>query len=315
MGGTVQLPKAAAKLSVQEMLLDIENELGLERNPELSLTERLDRAEYTLYGEGKTGPVADRARGLYAALKGTQVISGEGVMPAPMESSQYSYLEEIFKVTDGKVVRWGKFPLRVYIEEPKDNPRYQPEFKQAVLSAMDVWKEKTQDVVSYVEVKNPDAADVRFFWVEQYVDRFADPETVPDFYQTYSPPKKNHMFRLLQVASMFAPGYFSLAPQAMGAMLQYKQLKKLEVIREESVVNLGLKPVEGLDPEQAQVLIQNMAAQEFGHVLGLKGHSPERGDLMYPELRYDTVQVPTRRDLETLRQLYNRPASIVLNVR
>src|SRR5690606_28806132 len=102
---------------------------------------------------------------------------------------------------------------------------------------------------------------------------------------------------------------------AMGAMLQYKQLKKLEVIREESVVHLGLEPVEGLDLPQAQVLIQNMAAQEFGHVLGLKGHSLERGDLMYPELRHDKIQEPTRRDLETLRQLYNRPANIVLNVR
>ena len=64
---------------------------------------------------------------------------------------------------------------------------------------------------------------------------------------------------------------------------------------------------------QAALLVQNMAAKEFGHVLGLKGHSPVPGDLMYPELRHDVAQLPTGRDLETLRQLYNRPPNIVLN--
>ena len=62
------------------------------------------------------------------------------------------------------------------------------------------------------------------------------------------------------------------------------------------------------------MLIRNMAAKEFAHVLGLKAASPESGDITYPELRSDAVQDPSSRDLETLRQLYTRPANIILNV-
>ena len=46
---------------------------------------------------------------------------------------------------------------------------------------------------------------------------------------------------------------------------------------------------------------------EFGHALGLLGHSPVVDDLMYPALQRDIREGPSERDLRTLRRLYAAP--------
>jgi predicted Zn-dependent protease len=61
-------------------------------------------------------------------------------------------------------------------------------------------------------------------------------------------------------------------------------------------------------------LLQNIAAKEFGHALGIKATSPDPKDLMYPDLVSDHAKFPTNRDLATLTQIYTRPANILLNV-
>jgi hypothetical protein len=222
-------------------------------------------------------------------------------------------------VTDGKVIRWGKFPLRVYIETPaKDSAAsalFQDDFKEAARQGLSTWKAKTDGFVNYVEIQNPDAADIIVGWADQYVDRFADPEKIPPLYRNYSPPKRNPLMNVLSVAAALTPGYYSLAPQALNAALQYKLYKRLDALREESKITLGLEPTKGLPQEAARMLVQNMAAKEFGHALGLKGSSNQAGDLLYPELRSDVAQLPSPRDLATLQDLYNRPPNIILNVR
>lgn len=60
--------------------------------------------------------------------------------------------------------------------------------------------------------------------------------------------------------------------------------------------------------------LQSLAAHEFGHALGINGHSDDPNDLMYPTatryLTFDRVPVPmptrtvTRRDLNTLKACY-----------
>ncbi len=311
-------PADIGKLSVNEMVAVMEKQLGLAPAREATLMERLEVLESHILGKKQVGPMAVRAKEAYTALMGSYggalSASNVNLVQAPVERSDNSYLEEIFKVTDGKVIRWGKFPLRVYIEEPKDNPLYKPEYKEAVLHGFNAWKVKTHDFVKYVEVKDPNVADVTVKFDADYVDRYADPEKVPDFYKNYTPPRPSHLLKVLQLASMFAPGYYSLAPQAIGAAMQYQQLKKLEVIREESRITLGLKPTEGLPADQARIVMQNMAAKEFGHVLGLKAASPQPGDLLYPALQSDAVQLPSPRDLQTLKLLYERPPNIILNV-
>ncbi|WP_373532173.1 tetratricopeptide repeat protein [Vampirovibrio sp.] len=311
-------PKAISRLSVADMLRDMESQLQITPPKNATFDDRLATLETQVLGKPEVGAMAIRAKTVYTALMGEsdglQDQSSIDTPQAPAMDSQNSYLDEIFKVTDGKVVRWGRFPLRVYFEEPKENPLYKAEYKEAALKGFEVWKDHTDGYVKFLEIKNPQAADVVVNWTAAYVDRFADPETVSSVYKTYTPPKRSRLLTVVQMASAFAPGYFSLVPQAAAAGLQYQQYKKLAILQEESKIYLGLNPTQTLAPDAAKMLIQNMAAKEFGHALGLKGSSPQQGDLLYPELRSDAPQIPTYRDLTTLRELYNRTPNIILNV-
>ena len=318
-----QAPKGLSQLSVADMIRDMENQLQLTPDKKATLSDRLDAIEKQVLGKTQSGAIAIRTKTVYSTLMGSYDgsvnQSNVHLVQAPVTDSENSYLDEIFKVTDGKVVRWGRFPIRVYFEEPKTETKesalYKTEYKAAALKGFEVWKERTDGFVKFLEVKNPLAADVIVNWTEPYVDRFADPDKAPDVYKTYTPPKRSHLMTAVQMASMFTPGYFSLLPQAAAAGLQYQQMRKMTVLQEESKVYLGLAPTRDLPPEAASLLIQNMAAKEFGHALGLKGSSPTQGDLLYPELKSDAPQYPTTRDLTTLRELYNRPPNIILNVR
>lgn len=53
----------------------------------------------------------------------------------------------------------------------------------------------------------------------------------------------------------------------------------------------------------AEDVNQSVAAHEFGHVLGISGHSPERADLMFARATGGLKEVTTR-DLNTLRTSY-----------
>jgi tetratricopeptide (TPR) repeat protein len=316
-------PAGISKLSVADMLRDMENQLKIEPPKGATLLARLETLENQVLGKTQDGALATRTKAVYTQLMGSYDALNAGadqnLAQSAVMSPEDSYLTDIFKVTDGKVIRWGKFPLRVYIETPaKDSTAsalFQDDFKEAARQGLNAWKTKTDGFVNYVEIQNPDAADIIVGWADQYVDRFADPEKIPPLYKNYTPPKRNPLMNVLSVASALTPGYYSLAPQALNAALQYKLYKRLDALREESKITLGLEPTKGLPKEAARLLVQNMAAKEFGHALGLKGSSSQSGDLLYPELRSDIAQLPSPRDLATLQDLYNRPPNIILNVR
>ena len=50
--------------------------------------------------------------------------------------------------------------------------------------------------------------------------------------------------------------------------------------------------------------MRTVCVHEFGHAIGLWGHSPHPGDICYPTA---TAQQPSDRDIATLRKLYNTP--------
>jgi predicted Zn-dependent protease/Tfp pilus assembly protein PilF len=313
------LPKEASQLSVAEMVADMEAQLQIKPDKGQAITDRLETLEKKVLGKPQTGALATRTKSLYGILMGSYTAgsyaqSNLSLTQAPVANTQNTYLADIFKVTDGKVIRWGKFPLRVYFQDPKNNELYKPEYKQAVLDGFTTWKTQTNGFVNFIEVKNEKAADILVNWGNQYIDRFADPENAPDIYKNFTPPKRTKLMTAVQMASMLTPGYFSIAPQAVNAAMQYQVNKKLQMLQDESKISIGLTPTQSLPMPAAKILIQNMAAKEFGHALGLKGNSSQAGDLLYPELRSDTPQLPTIRDLATLREIYDRPPNILLNV-
>lgn len=316
--GKKAFPTSALKLSAVEMLGDIEKALSLPTDIKQPLKTRLEAAEQAANGKISEGPINIRIKDLYATFFGqdpqTVTADSQPLLQGGIESTAENYVDEIFKVTEGRVIRWGRFPLRVYIDEPKSTPGFKPEYLESVKAALEAWKTRSNGFITYTVIKNRLAADIQIDWAETYTDRFAEIEAVPDFYQKYAVPKANSMMRALSIASMLTPGYFALAPQAIGAAMQYRQIKRFQTLIDESKLTLGLAPVEGLTPDAAKRLIQNMALHELGHALGLKGHSLKTEDVMFPSLKSDVAEIPSNRDIETLRQLYSRPAGLVLNV-
>ena len=62
-------------------------------------------------------------------------------------------------------------------------------------------------------------------------------------------------------------------------------------------VRVGVKRGSGPDMEA-------IASHEFGHVLGIDGHSADKGDLMYPVHRMGAPYRVSARDLNTLARIY-----------
>ncbi|MBY0405786.1 MAG: matrixin family metalloprotease, partial [Cyanobacteria bacterium] len=214
-------------------------------------------------------------------------------------------------------IRWGKFPLKIYIEPaPKGKNQYgfKPSYPDAVKAGIESWRVSSDTFLKFIYVKNPLAADVQISWVPKYTDRFAQANVVPERYRNYAVPKANPAYALLTVAAMLTPGYFRLAPQLVGSALQMRRMHQLQVIVDESKMQLGIQDLENRPESEALVLLQNRTAHEFGHVLGLKGHSPDEKDLMYTELKTQPGVKPSVKDWNTLMNLYQRPANLVLNV-
>jgi Predicted Zn-dependent protease len=83
---------------------------------------------------------------------------------------------------------------------------------------------------------------------------------------------------------------------------------KYTVPPQEIEVNLDL--IYSKVPEARFLLTKNIIAHELGHALGLLGHSPDKGDLMYSIT--DEHSRLSQRDLNTLQKLYQKKVDVPL---
>jgi predicted Zn-dependent protease/tetratricopeptide (TPR) repeat protein len=314
-------PDTAAQLSIGEKIEGMEDFLGIAtaETAQQPLPDRLDTIEEQLYGKAKKGGLIERTETAYHSLVG----SGQSLENSPteltvkVETIEGTYLYPILKNTSGRVIRWAKFPLALHIQSPEDTddfwqqiPLSKPQTLKAIQDGINQWVWATHQFVSVVWVDDPATADVAIELSEKpYTDRFTNPETslvLPE----YTLPKASKLAKALGLASMFAPGYYGIAPKVGAAALRYNEAKKIERVREESTMTLA--PNVMTTPAQ----LANAAAYEFGHVLGLKGASPVSEDILHPSTPAETelIKAISEQDKATLKALYERPASIILNL-
>lgn len=173
----------------------------------------------------------------------------------------------------GKMVRWSlkKMPLKVYIEtSPIGIRNFQPAYASKVMKALNVWSNVLDHQISFAPTTNKDQADLRVSWVN-------------------SIDTKGHSD---DGGTAYTAGL--TVPNINQNQLQYMDIK------------LATFDIEA-HPQDADT-IYAVAVHEFGHSLGLLGHSPDPADIMFA--RNEHVVLPTKRDSNTIRLLYSQQADV-----
>ena len=255
----------------------------------------------------------------------------------PQQETQND-LKALLEITQGRVIRWPAFPIRVAVETPcpgnvtrKEKLEkgcsqeltledYQPEWKTAIFEGFKAWQHATQGYVSFVEVTNIEAADVRITWSSEAVDRYSLAEwaSTQEELQALRPVKKSKLSRAVLIASFLAPGPFQLIPQAGAAALDYRAYQQLQTIWNASKLTMNPEWLRGLTKTEQQARLSRWATYEAGHVLGL--YLPQEHCRTFSEpgvLAGQWQEVNRRispRELATLKALYRQPGEISLRI-
>jgi len=185
--------------------------------------------------------------------------------------------------------RWpdDALPLRVYVQPPDLDPSVQDEFRpvdpqtlvDAVGRALDEWEEQLEGRVRFVRVTSPDEARLR---MRLHGDRA--PEPVPGR-RVYGSTEE-------LARACLAHGW----DEEHDAVVTSFELPTLD---------LHLADEHGLlSPE----MVRRLALHELGHALGMRGHSPSPGDLMYERLDRATPRAGlSQQDVNSFLSLYSMP--------
>lgn len=313
-------------MPITEQIAALEVALGLPDNRSRSIPSRLKVIEKQVYGKVQKGALNQRVETAYGQILGrgqTFRSSAPDLIQQTIQTSEGTYLSQVFKATGGRVIRWAKFPLDVAINAPEEGlEQYlstqgldltNVQVQHALQDGFNRWIGATGEFVSVNWVLSTDNADVVIEFKPSVDDRFAQAGYV--VLEDFVVPKRSKLQRALGVASMFAPGAYGLAPQAVAAGIQYRQYQHIKSLKDESTIPLSLDRLQGVPSHIALTRLANMAAYELGHVLGIKANSPNPADLMHPSTVIDTLpRQLSAADLATFKALYERPANIVLNL-
>lgn len=321
----------ALSMPMNEQLATLEVALGLSEEgagvkPSANLTDRLKAVEHHVYGKTQKGPLNERVATVYRQILGrgqTFRSSVPNLVQQSIQTTEGTYLTQVFQATEGRVIRWAKFPLDVAIDAPEEGLESYLSRQGVDLTSMQIqhalqegfnrWVGATGEFVSLNWVLTPEEADVVIEFKPSVNDRFSQANYV--VLKDFTVPKRSKLQRALGVASMFAPGAYGLAPQALAAGMQYRQYQHIKSLKDESMIQVGLDRLTGVPTDVALTQLANTAAYELGHVLGIKGNSDNPADLMHPSTVIETVPKQlSAADLATFKALYERPANIVLNL-
>ncbi len=180
------------------------------------------------------------------------------------ESPNTDYFDHITLFSDGRITRFTQMPIKVFISSVIKESPYLPEIRYA----MREWETASEQLIQFQEIDTPDNADIRVSW-------------------GYSSLMDIHDTRL-------GSARLKRMTNQQAADIDNKVIINVEIIL----------MLEGDDiiTELSEGEMRTVCLHEFGHAIGLWGHSPHPGDICYPTA---TTQHPSQRDLNTLHKLYN----------
>lgn len=194
-------------------------------------------------------------------------------------SATSDYFAQVKPTPVGYLV-WSQFPIKVYVERPTDAAesssslqRFQ-DWVNAVVKAVQEWS----IYLPVALVTQPATADISI-WRSR-------------------PP--------LQASLNRETGQFNI-PRARSAETRYEFYLRKSVGAPEEI--LSQRFTIQLSPDQSVEYTLATARHEFGHALGIWGHSPLETDTMYFSQVRNPPQISAR-DINTLKRVYEQPTRL-----
>ena len=201
------------------------------------------------------------------------------------------FLPDVMKATKDRVLRFNKMPVKVYI-----TPYPEPDFTETCIKGFDDWEKRSNGLIAFLRVDNPEEARVRVVW-----KRLGNKGAMDNCLlgaQTITRWKANN------------PQPVGSVPLSGIPMPIYIPRLGPKYSVEPQIIEVNLDLIYARDPEIRLRLLKNIVTHELGHSLGLLGHSQLRSDLMFAET--DETSRLSQRDINTLTRLYQMKVDIPL---
>ena len=171
-------------------------------------------------------------------------------------------------------------PIRVYISPILKESPYLPEIRYA----MQAWHTASDGDIRFEEIETPQNADIRVSWGHSGLHTDFQDMRLGSAELTRRNTQAKTLHDTKQTVMRDPDAAAASSPFTVKVILMLEG--------------------DGTIGELSQEEMRTVCLHEFGHAIGLWGHSPHPGDISYPTA---TAQHPTTRDITTLRKLYDTP--------
>ena len=197
------------------------------------------------------------------------------------DTTATDYFEQVTLFSGGRITRFTQMPIRVHISPTLKALPYLNEIRYA----MRTWETATDGKIRFQETDTSDQADIRV--TSTYTGNLSFLDTRLG---------TANLTRLEQGTYIVS----GTNPQAQGRNTDQPANAAIDFTVE---VILVLES-DGTTGELSQEEMRTVCLHEFGHAIGLWGHSPNTDDVCHAMA---TAQHPTQRDIRTLLKIYDTP--------
>ena len=210
-----------------------------------------------------------------------QVTAQDSVYDATETTASTDYFEQVTLFSEGRITRFIQMPIQVHIAPTLKALPYLAEIRYA----MRTWETVSDGKIRFQETENLEQSDIRVTATGSSRLGFLD-----------TPLGSAELTRLARRTYTISGDEIHIQSDTAGKPSNTAVDFTVEV----TLVVEG----DGTTGELTQAAMRTVCLHEFGHAIGLWGHSPDPLDVCHTTA---TTQYPTARDIETLRKLYNTP--------